>query len=72
MTLLTEIAYTMIRRDANGEETERKADHVYLKMREEVVECIKHGKIPLEVTLTMQHIAELQGYNFAGVEHITY
>lgn len=68
--ILTEIAYTMIRRDTEGEETDRRTDHVYLKMRKEVADCIKHGKIPLEVTLTMQHIAELQGYNFAEINHI--
>lgn len=70
--ILTEIAFTMIRRDTEGEEKERHTDHVYLKMREEVAESIKQGKPPLDVTLTMQDIAELQGYSYAGIEHITY
>lgn len=70
--ILTEIAYTMIKRDTEGEETDRHTDHVYLKMREETAESIKQGKTPFDVTLTMQHIAELQGYSFAGIEHITY
>lgn len=70
--ILTEIAYTMIKRDTEGEETDRRTDHVYLKMRKEVAESIKQGKTPLDVTLTMQHIAKLQGYSFAGIDHITY
>ena len=70
--ILTEIAFTMIRRDTEGEETERKTDHVYLKMRQETAESIKQGRTPLDVSLTMQHIAELQGYSFAGITDITY
>lgn len=42
--ILTEIAYTMIKRDTEGEETDRHTDHVYLKMREETAESIKQGK----------------------------
>lgn len=70
--ILTEIAYTIIRRDTEGEEKDKRADHIYLKMREETAESIKQGKTPFDVTLTMQHIAELQGYSFAGIDHITY
>lgn len=70
--ILTEITFTMIKRDTKGEKKERRTGHVYLTMREEVAESIKQGKTPLDVSLTMQHIAELQGYSFAGIEHITY
>lgn len=42
--ILTEIAFTMIKRDTEGEEKERHTDHIYLTMREEVAESIKQGK----------------------------
>lgn len=69
---LTEITYTMTRRDADGQEIDRKEERVYLRMRTETAESAKAGKVPLELSLTMQHIAELQGYSYAGITDITY
>ena len=69
---LCEIAYNIVKRDPDGMETYRKEERVYLRLMDEIADAAKQGQYDFGLTLTMQHIAELQGYSFAGITDITY
>ena len=69
---LVQITYRMAQHDENGQDTNEMTGRVYLPMCDSVAEAAKDGLYDFGLTLALQHISELQGYSFAGIDHITY
>lgn len=69
---IVQITYTMTRRDINGQDIDERTERVYLTMLDDIAEQARQGVIDIGITLTMQHIAELQGYSFKRVQSVFY
>lgn len=69
---LVQVTFTAFRHDADGTQTSRSTDRVYLRMLDNIAEDARRGAYDLGLLLTIQHIAELQGYSRAQIESIVY
>lgn len=65
---LVEITYRMAQHDENGQDFNEMTGRVYLPMCDSVADAAKGGLYDFGLTLALQHISELQGYNFKCIE----
>lgn len=69
---LVEICYIQVQRDSDGNEIKQQEQRIYLPMCDSVAEAAREGLYDFGLTLALHHIAELQGYNFKEISHVTY
>lgn len=69
---LVEITYRMAQHDENGQDTNELTGRVYLPMCDSVADAAKDGLYDFGCILALQHIAELQGYNFKNIESVVF
>lgn len=69
---LVQITYRMAQHDENGQGINEMTGRVYLPMCDSVADAAKDGLYDFGLTLALQHIAELQGYNFKNIESVVF
>jgi hypothetical protein len=69
---LVEITYRMAQHDENGQDTNELRGRVYLPMCDSVAYAAADGLYDFGLTLALQHISELQGFNFKNIESVVF